>query len=354
MEKKEVDLYFGFQEVKSDNAINWEKSRSEAYKEYRKKWDEIPKTLKIPKFPLHLDIEASNKCNLKCPMCPRTVRITEGKWRAERNFNFSLYKKVLDEGGKKGLCALNLNHSGEPLLHPSLPEMIKYAKDVGILDVFFHTNGTLLTEKMSRKLVTSGLDRMVISFDSPYREKYNRIRIGADYDQVFDNIKKMKDVKKELKSLTPITRINMVKFLDIEKKEIDDAVNLFSKIVDIVGFLDYVDYDLVFSNIGNKIEFPENYISNFICTQPLTRMTLYEDGRVFPCCWDSYELYCIGDVNKNSLENIWTSDKLEFLRKKHSEGKFFEIPMCKNCIYALESDNFSKKIIQSSHGRKKY
>ena len=35
--------------------------------EYRRKWDENPKKLYHGEFPLHLDIEVTSNCNLKCP-----------------------------------------------------------------------------------------------------------------------------------------------------------------------------------------------------------------------------------------------------------------------------------------------
>jgi radical SAM protein with 4Fe4S-binding SPASM domain len=345
MVKKESNVYFGYREVKNEYFIKWENNRSEAYKEYRRKWEELPKKLIVPEFPMHLDIESTSNCNLRCPMCPRTIRVNAGTWRPNKNFDFELFKKIIDEGIKEGLYAINLNNLGEPLLHPYLPEMIKYAKSRGLLDVFFHTNGVLLTEEISRKLVKSGLDKLIISIDSPYREKYDKIRIGANYDRVIENIEKLNEIKKELNSFTPTTRINMIKFPDVGEKELDDSIELFLPLVDSIGFLDYVD---PFKKIGKDIEFPKHYISNFICSQPLTRLTIWEDGRVFPCCIDPYGKCCLGDLNNNSLKEIWESKKLKAFRKKHFDGKFYEIDICRNCEAALDSDNYAKKILTSS------
>ena len=54
---------------------------------------------------------------------------------------------------------------GEPLLNPNLPEIIDYAKKKGVLETIINTNATKLDSKMSKKLIESGLDLMIFSFD---------------------------------------------------------------------------------------------------------------------------------------------------------------------------------------------
>ena len=52
----------------------------------------------------------------------------------------------------------------------------------------FNTNASLLTEK-AVEIIKSGLDKLFFSFDSLYREQYNKIRVKGDYDKVLNNIK---------------------------------------------------------------------------------------------------------------------------------------------------------------------
>ena len=46
-----------------------------------------------------------------------------------------VFKKVVDEGIENGLYSMKLSLRGEPLLHPNLSHMIRYAKEKGIADV---------------------------------------------------------------------------------------------------------------------------------------------------------------------------------------------------------------------------
>ena len=49
--------------------------------------------------------------------------------------------------------------------------MIKYAKEAGVVDVMFNTNASLLTEKKSREIILSGVDKIFFSHLILHTEK---------------------------------------------------------------------------------------------------------------------------------------------------------------------------------------
>lgn len=332
-----TNVFHHFREVKNKTWLDWEKSFSEEYKEYRRKWVEYPKSLHVPNAPLHLDIEITNKCNLKCTFCARTVSIEDETFRTVQNMDISLYKKVIDNAIKVGVYAVNLNFLGEPMLHPQIMDVIRYTKDSGILDVFLHTNGTVLTEKKCHSLIKAGLDKLSVSFDSPYEEKYNEVRVGAKYERVLNNIKTFSRIKNELQLVKPLTRINFINLPGTTEQEINDMIDLFSPLVDSIGILEYVD-PFKYS----KKTFDDGYISKFVCPQILTRLMVYADGNVHPCCSDYTNELVLGTLTTQTIEDIWNSKKLNYIRKKHLEGKFYEIPACAKCEFAIDGDTNSR------------
>ena len=46
-------------------------SQDARYLEYRRRWMENPKNFMVEDFPIHLDIEVTNRCNLKCTFCDK-------------------------------------------------------------------------------------------------------------------------------------------------------------------------------------------------------------------------------------------------------------------------------------------
>ena len=129
-------------EKKSDAVIDPEfyikrkhyEDESKRFKKYRRKWNENPKNNIIEEFPIHLDIEINSTCNLRCIMCFQSSE----KSRPEPGYmDFSVFKKIIDEGVIYGLCSIKPTFRGEPLLHPKIVDMVKYAKNKGILEISF-------------------------------------------------------------------------------------------------------------------------------------------------------------------------------------------------------------------------
>ena len=327
--KKDIDPYATYGEVrKQPEKMGWEKARGPEYWEYRRKWEEYPKRMHVSDFPIHLDIETTNACNLKCPMCPRTVQAL-GK---VGYMDFGFYKRLIDQGAANGLCSVKLEYLGEPLLHPDIAKQIKYAKDKGIIEVMFNTNATLLTEEMSRKILGAGLDSIFFSVDSPRREKYNKIRVGADFDRVVDNIKKFVEIKNEGGYKHVQTRVSMV-VMGNPKEELEEYKKFGFKAlgVDLVGYGEFIDYST------EEDKYPEYYNPNFVCAQPFQRMFIMWDGVVTPCCVDNKRRYSLGNAKKEKLKDIWHNEKYRKLRDAHIAGKYYEVDICRKCYVPVSS-----------------
>ncbi len=302
--------------------MEWETLRPAAYWEYRRKWQEYPKTGTVPEFPLCLDIETTNVCNLDCVMCPRTVYIARGTYGPIGMMDFDTYRRIIDEGAKHGLPSVKLQYLGEPLAHPDVAKQIKYAKDAGVLDVMFNTNATLLTEQKAHEILDAGLDAIFFSVDSIYPEKFNRIRLGANYDQVLANILRFLEIKKAGGHRKVHTRVS----LTVMENDLDELVqfkDFWLQHVDVVGFGVYHDVN------ADGIETPYN--PNFTCAQPFQRMFIMWDGVCTPCCVDDHRGYRTGNVKQSSVYDIWHGKAYQRMRDVQLNGKYREIGICKNC-----------------------
>ena len=77
-----------------------------------------------PEFPLVLNIEPTNDCDLYCYYCPRLK-----SKKPIGYIDFNLAKKIIDEAASyPRLTMLNFHKDGEFLLHPQIDAMIKYAE----------------------------------------------------------------------------------------------------------------------------------------------------------------------------------------------------------------------------------
>ncbi len=328
----ETSVDHNFHQMPNERTRRWESTLPPEYWEYRRKWEENPKEHITGRAPIHLDIEATNACNLRCTMCPRTEMVETGTFWKIQMFDMDAYRGLIDEGIKKGLSSVKYNYLGEPLLNNRLPEMIKYAKDAGLVDVMFNTNATRLDEVTSRRLIESGLDKLFFSFDSPYPEQFNRIRVGAEYNEVLANIRRFVKIREEMGSIKPFTRVSMVRMKDNED-EWDYFRELFDPIVDAVAYVDYLDHSGQ-DNPGRMIVPLGSKKSRFCCPQLWQRMFIHPDGVVTVCCIDANRTLQVGNIFDQSVEEIWLGEKYQELRRLHKQGRYTEIPVCGGCPLA--------------------
>lgn len=307
----------------------WKQYRSPAYFDYRRKWSENPRNMVLEDFPIHLDIEITNFCNLACTMCSRTVQIKEGTFGKLQHIDMDLFKKMIDEGANNKVSSVKFNYLGEPLMHPQIVEMVRYCKDKGIIDVIFNSNGVLLTDKISQNLLEAGLDGLFISFDSINKQQFEAIRVGAKFEKIIANVRKFHEIRNSNEKYwkTQI-RISKVLFPEEEDKDIVAFIDMWKDAVDAIGFGSLIE-------VGNSAEI--SYKSYYRCDQPWQRLFVGVDGVAFPCCLDYKTEYVVGNIHHQTLKEIWHSEPYRKLREAHATGKYNEIDICKNCSYICAS-----------------
>jgi hypothetical protein len=243
---------------------------------------------------------------------------------------FDFYRSLIDQGVNQGLCSVKLNYLGEPLLHPDVVRQVKYAKDRGVMDVMFNTNGTLLSEELSRQLLDAGLDKIFFSFDSHRKEEYERIRPGANFEKTIENIRTFVQIRNSNGYRGVETRVSMV----LHKHEMDKfraLAGMWEGVVDTIGFGYYVERD------PDKIP-PYRPVDGFVCAQPWQRMFIMVDGVVTACCVDERREYVLGDATKERLADIWKGEPARVLREAHAGGHYARIPICRQCYVPISEE----------------
>jgi len=289
------------------------------FREYRRRWKEWPEHCAVGEFPLHLDIEATNACNLRCPFCATTYN------RYRRGFmSGGTWKAILDEAARNELSSLKFTFRGEPLLHPDLARMVKEAKQAGVLDVYFNTNAVRLTEPVIRELVDAGLDRMSISFEGTEKDLYERCRVGSSYELVLGNIANLKRIRDELGSRKPLIRVQTVLIPELRGRE-DEYSRFWESRADEVACLDMMD------EAGNPDH--RGIISPWACHQLFQRMTITWDGVILPCVHDIHELQALGGIPRVSIRDAWLGEQESRYREKHCSGRAHDLSACDRCAY---------------------
>jgi len=312
------------------------------FREYRRRWTEYPRNFTVGDFPLHLDIESTNLCNLNCPYCA----VSSDFWgKSEKGFlPFPLFKKVIDHAVENGVYSIKLSLRGEPLLHKQIAEMVAYARKKGVIDIYFNTNAVFLTEDTCNLLIDAGLNRISISADGWNKESFEKNRRGAEFKSVYDNIAGLRKIRRDRGVDFPKIRIQAV-MLDEIKAHWAEYLKLWQPLADELGYLDAREEGPGIDHRG--------LTGNWACPFLWQRMVILCDGSLLPCLMHGIEdlsLMSLGNVKDLDIKTAWQSQRCDLYRGLHREGRSHKIEACDRCSYrALEikktKDGFKEALI---------
>lgn len=274
------------------------------------------------------NIESTNACGMKCLMCPRNYMK-----RKVGFMDLKLFEKIV--GQLKENSRLCLHHFGDPLLHPKIGEMFSICRKYGIKSSI-STNPSSLTDKKINEIFDGGLDILHISLDGATKETYEKIRGGnANYKLALEGIDRFLEEKNKRNTQKPYTKIAIIRMKETEK-EIEDFKNKWGKVpgIDEVQVKEFITWDGTMPEI-TKLQQEASHKAKrkeyYPCLWPWAKLTVLWDGRVVACCFDSDAKCVLGDLNKQSLKQIWNSDRMQKFRKMHVENNFPDGHLCKNC-----------------------
>ena len=296
---------------------------------YRKAWTDSSVFAWRPDFPLSLDIEVNASCNLKCIMCvmgsPGYVNPLADKPFMPRD----MYARLMEESHQAGLPAMTFGFLSEPLLHPDMADMIRLARECGVMDIRLGTNGMLLTPEISRRLIEAGLTRLEVSIDAATAGTYRRIRRGGDFDLVKGNVLDFLKARDRAGSDFPILRVSFLK-LPHNEHELDDFLDFWGGKADLFSIQEPIYFED--APISRQVKFSEPRINpDFRCAQPWQRIIVRADGSAYPCCSVIGLKLGIGSVNNSTIKEIWDGPAMKALALLHGEGRFSENRVCRLC-----------------------
>jgi len=292
---------------------------NEEYRLYRECWTEYPKAQIVSEYPFLVDAELSSLCNLRCPMCYTITEEFKGKVKATL-MDFGVFKKIVDEIRGK-VPALRLSLRGEPTLHPWFIDCIRYAKERGIGEVSFLTNGSRLTGDYFEEIMKAGADWITISVDG-MDEMYESIRKPLKFSETLRKLQDIKRIKGEAGHHKPVIKVQAI-WPSIRENP-GKYYNTIAPYVDVIAFNPLIDY------LGNDDEIM--YDDNFSCSQLYQRLVVGADGQAMMCSNDEEGTVIVGDANNESIHEIWQGDALNRIRDTHRQRDgFLKIPVCRKC-----------------------
>ena len=275
-------------------------------------------------------VEITNMCNLKCEFCLETNR-------EKKLMKIEEFAEVINK--IKTYTDLILLHvKGEPLLHENLKEILDICYENNI-KVNITTNTTLLNKNIDVLSNSLALRQLNLSMHDLEQNKLDEEK------RILDVINVVKKIKEKNKGLIVSYRLwnmseigengrNLI-FLKLIEKEygIKEILNKCKN----NNFLE-LDND-VFLNQDIEFEWPsmKNQIVSCKgkCYGLKNQIAILVNGDVVPCCLDTDGDIVLGNIFKNTLEQILEGNRAKRIIEGFNNSQLVE-ELCKRC-------NFIKK-----------
>lgn len=287
-----------------------------------------------------LAIEPTNSCNLSCAECPTG---TNDLTRPFGQFSIDSFKSILDEKAKD-LIYLNFYFQGEPFLNRKTTQLIKLASEQNIF-TSTSTNAQLITQELANEIVSSGLNRIIISIDGTTQEVYEKYRKGGQLSKVLKATEYLIAAKEEFNSSLKI----VFQFLVFKHNEhqIEDIKKLGRRLlVDKIEIksaqvYNYQDSDNI-TSIDRYSRYRKDKSGKYQiksklrnkCWRMWHSTVITQDLKLVPCCFDKNADYTIGDYKKNSINEIEKNTGYKKFRQNISDRRS-QLSMCRNCTEGL-------------------
>ena len=292
------------------------------------------------KDPIVYNIETTNRCNMKCQMCPRTTMMTReiedidketfisvvnqikphtpenwSKWKTFCEKRYGIFENEMSENHFFLYIipkVIQLHGYGDPLLDKHMHEYVSILKEKGF-NSYFSCNPSNINLGLTYKMLDNGLDYIKYSIESVDDEEHKKVRGEAsNFSESYEKILKVLEYKKENGLNTTI----VITMLDLnrtnQKEDYDNLLKAFEKL-DVYIYLKSEDTQWYREDYHgtNSIHWSEP------CKHPWTSMTIKSNAEATMCMEDYNNDIILGNAKENSLSDIWNGETYKEFREQH-------------------------------------
>lgn len=305
-----------------------------------------------------LFVELTNVCNFHCTFCPDEIME-----RKRGMMDFDEARRIFDMIAKDRqrigpLYPVKLHQMGEPTLHPKLVEIVSHAESQGV-PIELNTNCSMLTPDLVDGLYQAGLTNFILSYQTPDEESFKTRKVinkKLTFDIYMEKVRMAVERKVALSASTYL-EIDVMNTVGSSEIQIVNEESRASRVLlewiafarslerkyglpltphnmdSVQGGFRFLDHDedtgrytllpgvdLIWKRLhtwGNVIQ-PEEVRKTVdgYCPAPNEQFVILWDSRVTVCCTDYEGRLSVGDIKKQTIEEIWNGPGWRHMREQ--------------------------------------
>jgi pyruvate-formate lyase-activating enzyme len=278
----------------------------------------------------YVSLEAHTVCNQACYFCPVSVAPREDHFMP-----MDLYERILGELSewRDTIEAVFMINYNEPTADKRFVDQVRAIKAAGLKPAVL-TNGTGLTPGRVDDLVAmGGLRFLSINLSTLDRERYRKERGGDHLNVVLRNL----DYVKDRPAAEQMDMVVLGTGNDDHKRDFEEISRRFAGSRFDVKYFEVMDRT-GHVQIGHRPMIPNQRLCGCdnVGSRPLQHIHITPRGQCVLCCEDYDEKYVVGDLTRESVQEVLTGPKLALMRRwiygLDEAPKDF---ICRGCTFAL-------------------
>lgn len=285
-------------------------------------------------------MDPSSACNFKCKFCPCGGANKE-YWSEKKKTGVMTYetaRKVIDDlaAFPEKIKTLRFYKEGEPLVNKRLPDMIHYARKRDVCErIDFTTNGSLLSRDLGLAISDAGVDRINISVEALDSDGYFKVSgVKMDFPQYLENLRFFYQHRNGCHVFVKISDYGLGNHTEEEfysifenvcdEMAVEHVTNVWPGFAVKSELKQTEELDIYGAKMSERPEVQ-------VCPYLFYSMCVNSDGSVSSCLMDWNHIQIIGDVEHQSLPEIWNGETFRKMQMEHLRQNRKIYPGCKDC-----------------------
>jgi radical SAM protein with 4Fe4S-binding SPASM domain len=316
---------------------------------------QVRKDLVLNYLPEEISIEVTNVCNFKCAFCPQSD--PKHHELVPRSYlSPAGAEKILSNLRSGGVRTKTLHWTldGDPFMNKRFHELCAVAVAYDFKNMYFATNGMLLTDDVLMQLPNGPGVRYTFTIDFAADPVYfEKVRGTKDsWERIRSNIQYILDSENWKHLYIEVSDISTYQFSDHD--EVKKRFKLLQEL-----FIDPHGRLKVFSKtFHNATGLVSKLVSGtpgkryHLCPYPWTSLFVASNGDVVACCRDLRRQTVLGNLMQQNLAEIWNSEAFQVLRTNLVERHPEKSTACNGCDLPFDDTKFSwRNVIRAARGR---
>ena len=233
--------------------------------------------------------------------------------RQKGEMSDELFRKIIKDGKEMRRSFFVPFLNGEPFVFPRIWEWLDYMRDEEVR-VHIYTNAEYMD--VDRLLEYKNVSCICCGVNAATKATYDKVVRGPKFDRVIENVQELTRRKHSGVFVSMVV-------VDENKHEMEQFKKTWGRQTIFGEFKNWAGarHDPI-ERTGEKVP----------CWALLNTMSVLWDGRVVSCCLDYDGQMVLGDVNKQTLTEIWHQSR--WLRQRH-RALDFDTDLCRQCNHNI-------------------